>query len=153
MEANEIYSECREFTCGIKKMFNHFSRYQPCLYEACFCAEMNDILRKIALAYRNLTVALGKKVIFNNIIISTVNDDLENMADDNPLFIDQVIESMERNRDDIISNLQQFNHQKQLACLYAFENCFKASQHWINRMEMMLRNSQYLRRTYLQACA
>lgn len=153
MEADEIYAECREFVCNIKKMFSYFDRYQPCLSVNCFSAEMNEILRKIALAYRPITIAMGKKMVFNNIIISTTNDDMENLAEGNPLFIDQVITSMEQNREDIITALQHFTEQKQQVCLYGFENCYKAGKQWINRMEMMLRNSQYLRQTYLKACA
>lgn len=152
MEAVEVYSKCKESVCNTRDLFNHYEKYHGCASISSLDEKRNDIIRKIAYSYTSLVKKTGKGLAANNLLLINDDDDAEAIADD-PLFIDHVIDHLEKNEDHIIGVLNDATEQKKIAYLYNFDSSYHDADQLVTRMKQLIKGSQIIHQTYYRVSA
>ncbi|QKJ29180.1 hypothetical protein HQ865_05240 [Mucilaginibacter mali] len=152
MEAIEVYSKCKESVYNTKALFNHYEKYHGCASISYLDEKRNDILRKIACSYASMLKKTDKTLAVNNLLTINNEEDVEVIADC-PLFIDHMIDHLEKNEDHIIDLLKDTTEQKKISYLYNFDSSYQDADQLINRMEKLIRDSQIIHQTYYRASA
>lgn len=153
MEAVEVYSKCKESVYNTKALFNQYEKYHNCASISYLDEKKNDILRRVAHSYAMLMVKADSTAAINNLILLKDDEDLEAIAGEYPLFIDHVIDRLEKYEDQIIGILNSATEQKKISYLYNFDSSYQDADQLINRMEQLIRGSQSIHQTYYRATA
>jgi hypothetical protein len=142
MESIEVYQKCKQFVGEIKVLFDYYQQHQTCISVSYFNHGVNEVL-----------INLNNACVSFAVQANTRNVNATLFGGNKVANVQQLIAMLEAAEQQIIYMLDEATVQRKHYYLYNFESCFNDARQLVSRMQLLIRNSQYIMQPYLKATA